>query len=162
MELSERARRVKLLVLDVDGVLTDGRLYYGPDGETVKVFHVRDGYGIKLWHDAGFRSAIISGRKSSIVERRAEELGIASVYQGRDDKTTAFGELLAEAGVSSEEAAFIGDDTLDVPVMNLVGFAAAVADAHPDAMNAAHYVTKLRGGRGAVREVIDLILASHK
>src|SRR3954469_717265 len=130
MDNGERAARVKLLILDVDGVLTDGRLYYGPSGETMKVFDVRDGYGLKRWHDAGGTSAIISGRESAIVERRAAELSIKYVYQGRDDKANAFAELLDEAEVSADECCFVGDDSLDVPVMRKVHFAVAVADAH--------------------------------
>ncbi|MBV9243060.1 MAG: HAD-IIIA family hydrolase [Acidobacteria bacterium] len=158
MDIAERSRRIKLLILDVDGVLTDGGLYYGPSGEEIKVFHVRDGYGLKRWHDAGGRSAIISGRKSSIVETRARELGITFVYQDRDDKIAAFTALLGEAGLASEECCFVGDDSLDVPVLQQVGLAVAVADAHADAQAAAHHVTKLNGGRGAVREVTDLLL----
>lgn len=161
MDIAERARHVKLLVLDVDGVLTDGRLYYGASGEEMKVFDVRDGYGLKRWHDAGGRTAIISGRSSEIVEGRASELGIAYVYQGRDDKATAFAELLNRAVVTAEQCSFVGDDTLDVPVMQQAGFAVAVADAHEDARAAAHYITEHGGGRGAVREVADLLVRSR-
>ena len=162
MELVERCRRIKFLLLDVDGVLTDGRLYYGPNGEELKQFFVRDGYGLKLWHEAGFRSGIISGRQSPIVEFRARETGIEFVKQGRDAKLDPFNELCAEAGVSADEIAFIGDDTLDIVLFDHVGFSVAVADAHPDVRWAANHITKARGGRGAVREVIDLILASKK
>ena len=159
MEIDERAQRISLLILDVDGVLTDGRLFYGPDGELMKVFDARDGYGIKRWHDSGGRSAIISGRRSTVVETRARELGIEFVYQDRDDKATAFGELIREAGVTADECCFVGDDSLDVPVLQEVGLAVAVADAHEDAQAAAHLVTKFGGGRGAVREVTDLLIA---
>ena len=162
MNVADRASRVKLLVLDVDGVLTDGRLYYDASGETMKAFHVHDGYGLKRWHDAGGHSAIISGRKSAIVEKRASELGIEFVYQGRDDKATALAELLSAADMSADECCFVGDDTLDVQVMELVGFAVAVANAHGDAKSAAHYLTKLDGGRGAVREVTDLLIEAQK
>ncbi len=161
MDIADRAKRVRLLILDVDGTLTDGRLYYGASGEELKVFHVHDGYGLKRWHDAGGSSAIISGRESAIVEKRAEELGIQFVYQDRDDKTTAFVELLAVANVSADECCFVGDDTLDVQVMERVGFAVAVADAHEDARSAAHFVTTLGGGRGAVREVTDLLIEAR-
>jgi 3-deoxy-D-manno-octulosonate 8-phosphate phosphatase (KDO 8-P phosphatase) len=161
MDVAERARRVKLLVLDVDGVLTDGRLFYGPTGEVIKTFHVRDGYGLKQWHEAGGKSAIISGRRSEIVESRARELGIAYVFQGRDDKAAAFAELLAETKVTAQESCFIGDDSLDVPVLTQVGFAVAVADAHVDATTAAHFITKLAGGWGAVREVTDTLIAAR-
>jgi 3-deoxy-D-manno-octulosonate 8-phosphate phosphatase (KDO 8-P phosphatase) len=158
MELNERCKKIKLLLLDVDGVLTDGRLYYGPSGEQIKAFFVRDGYGLKLWHEAGFRSGIISGRDSDIVSFRAAETSMSFVYQGNDDKQSAFDELVVEAGVSTDEIAFVGDDTLDIPVFKRVGLAVAVADAHEDVRSSAHYVTKTRGGRGAVREVIDLLL----
>src|ERR1043166_5627215 len=114
MTVKERARRIKLLLLDVDGVLTDGRLYYGPSGEVLKPFFVRDGFGINQWHERGYRTGIISGRDSPIVDFRAKELGINFVKQDRDDKLVAFREILAEAGVSADECAFIGDDTLDV------------------------------------------------
>jgi 3-deoxy-D-manno-octulosonate 8-phosphate phosphatase (KDO 8-P phosphatase) len=161
MDLSQRAAKIKLLILDVDGVLTDGRLYYGPEGEQSKTFHVRDGYGIKRWHDAGGRSAIITGRKSQIVETRARELGVTHVFQDRDDKAAAFAELLDETRLGADECCFVGDDSLDVPVMQQVGLAVAVADAHDTAKSAAHYVTQLGGGRGAVREVTDLLLKAR-
>jgi len=161
MDLIERCKKIQLLLLDVDGVLTDGSLYYGPNGELVKNFFVRDGYGLKLWHEAGFRSGIISGRDSDIVSFRAAELKMSFVYQGNDDKIASFDELITEARVSTEEIAFVGDDTLDIPVFERVGLAIAVADAHEDAKAAAHYVTKTRGGRGAVREVIDMLLKSR-
>ena len=160
MNLKERCARVKLLLLDVDGVLTDGRLYFGPGGEVIKVFHVRDGYGLKLWHDAGFRSGIISGRNSDIVSIRASELGIHFVYQGNDDKLLALNEIAAEARVLLDEIAFMGDDLLDIPVLEKVGLAVAVADAPEEVKQASHYVTKIPGGRGAVREVIDMLLAA--
>jgi 3-deoxy-D-manno-octulosonate 8-phosphate phosphatase (KDO 8-P phosphatase) len=142
-------------------VLTDGRLCFGPTGEELKVFHVRDGQGLVAWHKTGFRSGIISGRNSSIVEMRAKQLGIEFVLQGRKEKVSAFHELIAAAGVSPEETAFIGDDTPDAEVFPLVGLAVAVADAHDDAKAATHYVTNHNGGCGAVREVIDLILSSR-
>ena len=161
MDLNERCKKITLLLLDVDGVLTDGSLYYGPNGEELKRFYVRDGYGLKLWHQAGFRSGIISGRNSDIVSFRAAELNMSFVYQGNDDKIVAFDELFAEAGVPADQIAFVGDDTLDIPVFERVGLAVAVADGHEEVRSAAHYVTKSPGGQGAVREVIDLLLASR-
>ena len=146
--------------MDCDGVLTDGRLYFSERGEELKVFHTRDGEGIGTWHKAGFRSGIISGRDSPMVELRAKQLGMEFVWQGRKDKVSAFREILAAANVASDEAAFIGDDTPDAEVFQLVGLAVAVRDAHSTAKNAAHYVTKLDGGLGAVREVIDLFLTA--
>ncbi len=160
LELSARAARIKLLLMDCDGVLTDGRLYFGSEGEALKVFHARDGQGIVDWHSAGFRSGIISGRKSQIVALRASQLGIEFVQQGRKDKSVALDEIIAASGVSLEEVAFIGDDTPDIQVFERVGLAVAVGDALDEVKAAAHYTTKLNGGQGAVREVIGLLLAA--
>ena len=162
MDIRQRARRIKLLIMDCDGVLTDGRFFFGPTGEELKVFFVRDGQGLTYWHKAGGISGIISGRNSPIVEMRGKQLGIEHFWQGRKEKVTAFNEMIAAAAVTPEEAAFVGDDTPDAEVFPLVGLAVAVADAHDDAKNGAHYVTTNAGGRGAVREVIDLLLASRK
>src|SRR5258706_8737417 len=162
MELRERCQRIKLLLMDCDGVLTDGRLYFSEQGEELKAFHVRDGQGIVNWHNAGFRSGIISGRNSPIVAVRAKELGIDFVLQGRNKKVSAFNEILAAANIAADEVAYIGDDMPDADVMPLVGLAAAVGDAHATAKAAAHYITRLDGGRGAVRELIDLLLESKK
>ncbi len=159
-DTNARAKKIKLLLMDCDGVLTDGRMYFGPSGEELKVFHVRDGQGIVDWHKAGFRSGIISGRNSPIVEMRAKQLGVEFIWQGRKEKVSAYKEILAAANVESEEVAFIGDDTPDAEVFPLVGFAVAVGDAHDAVKAAAHYVTQRDGGRGAIREVIDLILAA--
>jgi 3-deoxy-D-manno-octulosonate 8-phosphate phosphatase (KDO 8-P phosphatase) len=148
--------------MDCDGVLTDGRLYFGATGEELKVFHARDGQGIVDWHAAGFRSGIISGRSSPIVEMRATQLGIEFIFQGRKDKVAAFREIVEASGVSADEIAFIGDDTPDAEVFPLVGFAVAVGDAHEAVKAAAHFTTRARGGRGAVREVIDLLLAARE
>jgi 3-deoxy-D-manno-octulosonate 8-phosphate phosphatase (KDO 8-P phosphatase) len=159
MDLTERFRKIKFLLLDVDGVLTDGRLYFGQNGEELKQFYVRDGYGLKLWHQAGFRSGIISGRRSRIVDQRARELGIEYVKQGQDDKVAHFEEICREAGIDKEDIAFIADDTLDIVLFERVGLSVAVADAHDEVKRAADHITKTRGGRGAVREVIDLLLS---
>ena len=148
--------------MDCDGVLTDGRLYFSETGESLKVFDVRDGYGLTLWHNAGFRSGIISGRDSPIVAKRARDLGIEFVWQGREEKVAAFEELVAAAKVPRDEIAFIADDTIDLPLFPLVGFSAAVGDAHNDVTAAASLVTRARGGRGAVRELIDLLLDSKR
>jgi 3-deoxy-D-manno-octulosonate 8-phosphate phosphatase (KDO 8-P phosphatase) len=157
MDLGQ-ARQIKLLIMDCDGVLTDGRLYFSPSGEELKVFHVRDGQGLVMWHAAGFRSAIISGRDSSIVEMRAKQLGVEFILQGRKEKVSAVHELLAAANVTPHETAFIGDDTPDLEAFPLVGFAVGVADAHESVKAAANYITKAIGGGGAVREVIDLLM----
>jgi 3-deoxy-D-manno-octulosonate 8-phosphate phosphatase (KDO 8-P phosphatase) len=156
--IGELAAQVRLLVLDVDGVLTDGRLWFGPDGELLKVFHVRDGVGIKALHRAGVDVAIVSGRRSLAVERRAAELGIRHVRQGCDDKAEALRALSAELNVPTGSTACIVDDTPDLPMMALVALPIAVADAHPDVIAAARHVTRAAGGAGAVREVCDLLL----
>jgi 3-deoxy-D-manno-octulosonate 8-phosphate phosphatase (KDO 8-P phosphatase) len=154
-------RRVRLLVLDVDGVLTDGRLYYGARGESLKVFHVRDGLGIKEVAAAGITVAIISGRKSAAVARRARELGIRHVTQGANDKLLALTRLAKSQSVTLEQCACVGDDTPDVPILQAAGVAIAVADAHADACAVADLVTSRAGGHGAVREVCDWLLAAH-
>lgn len=159
MTIEERAKRVRLLIMDCDGVLTDGRLYFAAGGEELKVFNVRDGQGIVDWHKAGFRSGIISGRDSQIVEMRAKQLGIEFVYQGRKEKVSAMNELILEAGVLREEVAFVGDDTPDLEVFPFIGLAVAVGNAHDAVRSAAHFVTNAAGGFGAVREVIDMLLA---
>jgi 3-deoxy-D-manno-octulosonate 8-phosphate phosphatase (KDO 8-P phosphatase) len=153
--------RVRLLVLDVDGVLTDGRLFYGPKGELLKAFHVRDGYGIKRVAAAGITVAIISGRKSAAVLRRAKELGIRHVTQGANDKLTALRKLAKARGVSLEECACVGDDTPDAPILAAAGVGIAVADAHEDALSVADLVTTRSGGQGAVREVCDWLIAAR-
>ncbi len=150
---------VRLLVLDVDGVLTDGRLYYGPSGEQLRVFHVRDGAGIKALQERGVAVAIISGRRSRALERRARDLGIRHVAQGVADKLAAFRTLCKRLRLRPEECACVGDDTPDVRLMTEVGLAFAVADAHPEAAAAADRLTRLPGGAGAVREVCDYLLA---
>ena len=160
-ELNERLRKIKLLLMDCDGVLTDGRLYYGPSGEEHKVFYVRDGYGLVAWHAAGYKSGIISGRNSPIVNLRFEQLGVSFIRQGNDDKVPTFEQILMDACVTEEQTAYIGDDVPDIAVMRRAGIAAAVADAHSAVKAAAHFVTESAGGRGAVRELIDMILASH-
>jgi 3-deoxy-D-manno-octulosonate 8-phosphate phosphatase (KDO 8-P phosphatase) len=157
----ERARRIRLLVLDVDGVLTDGRLYLSASGEEFKVFHVRDGSGIVAVRRAGIEVAIISGRDCGAVVRRAAELGIRHVRQGVADKGAELDLLLGELGMAADEAACVGDDTPDAPLLQRAGLAIGVADAHPALLAAAHWVTQAKGGRGAVREVCDLLLSAR-
>jgi 3-deoxy-D-manno-octulosonate 8-phosphate phosphatase (KDO 8-P phosphatase) len=156
-----RAARLRLLILDVDGVLTDGGLYYGPDGESVKRFQVLDGHGIKLLQQAGVAVAIISARKSSIVERRAADLGIVHLHQGVHDKLAAFKALLVHTGVAAEDCGFIGDDVIDLPVLLRTGFSASVPQGHPEVRARVHYVTQAGGGNGAVRELCDFILRAQ-
>jgi 3-deoxy-D-manno-octulosonate 8-phosphate phosphatase (KDO 8-P phosphatase) len=155
-------RRVQLLVLDVDGVLTDGRLFYGPKGEALKAFHVRDGHGIKQVAANGITVAIISGRKSAAVARRARELGIRHVTQGATDKLSALMRLAKSRRVALEHCACVGDDTPDAPMLHAAGVAIAVADAHSDALAVANLVTTRPGGYGAVREVCDWLLDARR
>ncbi len=160
-ELLERARRIRLLILDVDGVMTDGGITVASDGSETKTFHVRDGHGIKLLQRAGVEVAIISGRRSRVVEHRAAELGISLVFQGALDKRVALDEVIALRGLAPEEIAYLGDDVVDLPVLRRVGLAMAVADGVEELAPYMHYVTRTGGGRGAVREVAELILKAQ-
>ncbi len=160
-DLNRRATRIKLLLMDCDGVLTDGRLELLENGDEQKTFHARDGQGISLFHRAGLKTGIISGRTSSAVERRAQDLGMAYVRQYARDKIEALDEILALARVSVHECAYIGDDLADIRVMGRVELAVAVADAVAETRQAAHFVTEQKGGHGAVREVTDLILKAQ-
>ncbi len=159
----ERALRIKLLLMDCDGVLTDGRLYFTSAGESQKVFHVRDGQGIALWHEAGFKSGIISGRDSGeILQKRVQELGMHYLSVRSADKMIDFEKIIAQAGVTAGETAYVGDDLGDLSLMERVGLPVAVADAVPEVVEAAAYVTRVNGGHGAVREVIDMILLAKR
>jgi 3-deoxy-D-manno-octulosonate 8-phosphate phosphatase (KDO 8-P phosphatase) len=153
--------RIRLLLLDVDGVLTDGRLYFGARGEALKVFHVRDGHGIKLLMAGGVEVAAVSGRRSAAVAARMRELRVKRVMQGCTDKVAALHSLCGALGIDALDCACIVDDTPDLPLMSAVGFAAAVADAHPLVLSAAHWVAKRDGGRGAVRELCDALLRAR-
>ncbi|HEX4674241.1 MAG TPA: HAD-IIIA family hydrolase [Steroidobacteraceae bacterium] len=150
---------IRMLVLDVDGVMTDGRLHFGPRGEALKLFHVRDGLGIQQVAKAGIEVAVISGRKSKMVDVRCRELGISHVFQGVKNKVAVLEKLCARLKIEPAECACVGDDLPDIPVMRTVALAFAVADAHNEARHAAHLITKLPGGHGAVREVCDYLLA---
>ena len=156
--MSADLTKIRLLLLDVDGVMTDGRIIYGNDGEEVKAFDVKDGHGLKLIQRAGIKVGIITGRQSKIVEKRAAELGIDIVYQGAKVKLEPFEEILEKLSLSPDEVAYVGDDVVDLPVMLKVGFAATVADAVEDVKPYADMVAKRCGGRGAVREICDYIL----
>ena len=159
--IERRASRIKLLLMDCDGVLTDGRLWLTQDGAEQKAFHTHDGLGLSLLHRAGLKSGVISGRSSDALSRRAAELGIEFVRQGDPEKIAAFEDVLRLAGVDEDEVAFVGDDLTDIPIMRRVELAVAVADAVEETRSVAHYVTRARGGRGAVREVIEIILRSQ-
>jgi len=160
---AERASRVKLMIFDVDGVLTDGGLLFTAEGDTMKAFNSMDGHGMKLLRQAGIETAIITGRKSGIVAARAKEMHITHVYQGIDNKPQAFAHLLEATGMSADECGYMGDDWVDLGVMLKVGFAAAPANSHPEVIARAHWVSEARGGHGAAREVCDTLLrAQHK
>ena len=159
--LEERMKRIRLIIMDVDGVLTDGGIYMGPDGEAMKRFDIKDGLGIALWRRVGGKTAILTGRSSKIVENRAKELHISVVRQGCTDKRTAYEDLKKEMHFSDEEIAYIGDDLIDLPVMRRAGLPVAVADAAPEAKEAALLVTEHAGGHGAIRETAELLLRAQ-
>jgi 3-deoxy-D-manno-octulosonate 8-phosphate phosphatase (KDO 8-P phosphatase) len=157
----DKAKKLKLLILDVDGVLTDGKLFFDNEGNEYKTFHARDGHGIKLLRQTGVEVAVISGRKSNSVLLRMNSLGIQHVYQGHEDKRAAFYDLLDKIGITPEEAAHVGDDLLDLPIMVRVGLAIAVDDANFAVKEHAHWCTSASGGNGAVREVCDFIMKAQ-
>jgi 3-deoxy-D-manno-octulosonate 8-phosphate phosphatase (KDO 8-P phosphatase) len=157
----ERARRTRLLIMDVDGVLTDGRIIQDSHGHELKVFDVKDGHGIVMAHRAELRTALISGRESETITRRAQELGIELVFQKIWNKLAVYEKILEETKLTHDEVAYIGDDLIDIPVLRRVGLAVAVADAVDEVKSTAHMVTQRPGGQGAVREVIELILRAQ-
>ena len=156
--MRERLSGIRLLLLDVDGVMTDGRIIFDDRGGETKAFDVKDGHGIKLLQRAGIRVGIITGRQSPVVDRRAVELGIELVYQGAKEKLVPFREILHKTGLDAAAVAYVGDDIVDLPILRRVGFAATVADGHEDVKPYVHYVTQHPGGHGAVREICDLLL----
>jgi 3-deoxy-D-manno-octulosonate 8-phosphate phosphatase (KDO 8-P phosphatase) len=160
-DAAKRAKKVRLMLFDVDGVLTDGRLWYGPEGEALKSFHVLDGHGIKMLMQAGTSVALLSGRSSPAVAARAAELGIQHVLQGIDDKKSAFEALAARLGVPAAETGFMGDEVVDLPVLRRCGFACAPAQAHELVRASAHYVTRAAGGGGAAREACEFVLRAQ-
>ncbi len=159
--LSEKLNRVTLLVLDVDGVLTDGKIVIDDRGNESKNFNVRDGHGLKLLMRSGVDVMFLTGRTSKVVQHRADELGIKGVYQGIRDKATVLGEILAEKELSGQSVAYVGDDIVDIPVFKMVGFSAAVADALEYVKSHADYVSAQKGGSGAVREICEMILIAR-
>jgi len=157
----ERAAGIRLLVLDVDGVLTDGTVWYGTDGEVLKGFNIMDGLGIRLLQQAGIQVAIISARDSGPLRRRAQDLGITRLSLGRHDKAEAWEALLQETGLTPDQAAFMGDDLIDLPVLTRAGLALTVPNGHPLLLAHCHWCTRRSGGQGAVREACELILWAH-
>ncbi len=160
-EILQRAKKIKLVVFDVDGVLTDGSLFYGDKGEEYKAFYAKDGLGMKLLMNTGVHIGIITARTSSLVKHRMDSLGIKYLYQGRQDKLNAFNDLIDKLKLSYEQTAFVGDDVVDLPVMKKVGFSITVKDAHPLVIEQAHWQTPLNGGRGAARNVCELIMQAQ-
>ena len=158
----QKAKNVKLMILDVDGVLTDGKLFFSEEGETLKVFHVLDGHGIRLLEQYGIQTAIISARKSAMVLRRAKDLGIKYVQLGIQNKLTALTTLLDKTGFKVSDCGYIGDDVIDLPILTRVGFSASVPNGHEEVRSRVDYVTKAFGGNGAVREICDLILQAQE
>jgi 3-deoxy-D-manno-octulosonate 8-phosphate phosphatase (KDO 8-P phosphatase) len=161
MPSAESLQRVKLLLLDVDGVLTDGRIHFDAEGREYKSFHVHDAAGIVYWHRSGGHSGFLSGRGGHVVERRAQELGVHEVVLGRVDKLDAFEEILSRQGLRAEEVAYVGDDLLDLPVMQRVAFAATVPQGRAEVRQAAHYVTPSAAGFGAARDVIEVLMRAQ-
>jgi len=159
--MEERLKKIRLLLLDVDGVMTDGRIIFDSNGVESKFFNVKDGHGIKMLQRAGIEVGIISGRESKVVANRAAELGIERVFQKATDKLAPYLRILADTGFSDSEVAFVGDDLIDIPVLKRVGFAAAPADAVAEVLPFAHFVTRNPGGFGAVREVSDKLLKAQ-
>lgn len=160
-DATARAKQVKLAVFDVDGVMTDGTLWYGPQGEVMKAFNTLDGHGLKLLSRAGVRTAILSGRRSDAVTHRARELGIEHVLQGIEHKLPAFESLLRDAGLEAMQTSYAGDDVMDIAVLKRCGFACAPAQSHERAIAAAHFVPAAAAGRGAVREICEFILRAQ-
>ena len=160
-EIIERAKRVKVFIVDIDGVMTDGRIVYSGYGEELKFFDVQDGFGISLLNRAGIKTVIITAKKSKIVRHRARDLKVAMAYQGFLDKLAPFNDLLKRFNVTPEEVCFIGDDLIDIPILKRAGLAVAVPNGVDEVKKIAHHITANRGGRGAVREICDLILKSQ-
>lgn len=160
-ETLNRARRIRLIIFDVDGVLTDGSLFLGDDGQEYKAFNSRDGLGMKLLQKSGVEIGIITGRTSNVVAIRMESLGIGHVYQGQRNKVPAFQELRDQLGLENEQIAYVGDDVVDLPVMRQVGLAITVQDAHPLVKQQAHWQTRAGGGRGAAREICEMLMEAQ-
>jgi len=156
--LLQKARNIKLVIFDIDGVLTSGALFIGDDGQEYKAFHSQDGHGIRMLQDCGLQAAVITGRKSSVVLHRMKDLGVDIIYQGYRDKRPAFAELLQQTGLDATEIAYMGDDVVDLPVMSQVGLAVAVNNAHPFVRDHSDWVTRKAGGTGAAREFIEHLL----
>jgi 3-deoxy-D-manno-octulosonate 8-phosphate phosphatase (KDO 8-P phosphatase) len=160
-DIQEKAAQIKLLIFDVDGVLTDGSLFLGDDGQEYKAFHSQDGHGIKMLQKHGVRCAVITGRTSRVVEHRMRNLGIDLIYQGQENKLEGFNDLLGRVGLTPEQVAYMGDDVVDLPVMCKVGLAIAVRNAHPWVVRHAHWQTPRAGGQGAARDACEMLMEAQ-
>ena len=160
-DILKKAAKIKLVIFDIDGVLTSGALFIGDDGQEYKAFNSKDGHGLRMLQDAGVEVAILTGRQSTVVAHRAKDLGITRIYQGKRQKLPAYEELLKETGLTHEDVAYVGDDVVDLPVMNKVGLAICVQDGHSFVKKHSHWVTECNGGCGAGREVCELILQAQ-
>jgi 3-deoxy-D-manno-octulosonate 8-phosphate phosphatase (KDO 8-P phosphatase) len=160
-DITARAAKIRLMIFDIDGVMTDGSLHYMADGEAIKTFHVHDGLGIKLLQQSGVPTAIITARQSEIIAKRAKDLGIEHVMQGVHDKRAGFETLIAKLGLTADQCGFLGDDWIDLPVLTRVGFAASVPNGRDEVRARVHHVTEARGGHGAVRELCELIMRAQ-
>jgi len=160
-KILEKTKKIELIILDVDGVMTDGSLFMGDDGQEYKAFNSLDGHGLRMLQDSGITVAIITGRKSEVVNHRMKDLGITTIYQGYRDKTPAYEALLKDKNLTDEKIAYVGDDVVDLPVMSRVGLAIAVQNAHSFVKKHSDWVTEASGGRGAVREICELFLSAR-
>jgi len=160
-DITEKAKKIKLVIFDIDGVLTSGALFIGDDGQEYKAFNSKDGHGLRMLQDSGVEVAIITGRTSNVVAHRAKDLGITRIYQGKREKLPAYEELIKETGLSHEEIAYVGDDVVDLPVMSKVGLAICVQDGHSFVKQHSHWITESNGGCGAGRDVCEMILEAQ-
>jgi 3-deoxy-D-manno-octulosonate 8-phosphate phosphatase (KDO 8-P phosphatase) len=160
-DILDKAKKIQLVIFDVDGVMTDGSLFMGDDGQEYKAFNSLDGHGMRMLQEGGITAAIITGRKSNVVEHRMKDQGVTRVYQGYRDKIPAYEALMGDIGLETDQVAYVGDDVVDLPIMTRVGFAIAVQDAHPYVKKHAHWITQNNGGQGAVRDVCELILEAR-
>jgi 3-deoxy-D-manno-octulosonate 8-phosphate phosphatase (KDO 8-P phosphatase) len=160
-DILDKAKKIQLVIFDVDGVMTDGSLFMGDDGQEYKAFNSLDDHGMRMLQEGGITAAIITGRKSNVVEHRMKDLGVTRVYQGYRDKIPAYVALMGDIGLETDQVAYVGDDVVDLPIMTRVGFAIAVQDAHPYVKKHAHWITQNNGGQGAVRDVCELILEAR-
>ena len=159
-DIIEKAKKIELVIFDIDGVMTDGGLFFDNHGGEYKAFHSLDGHGLRMLQECGVRVAVITGRKSELVKHRMNDLGVTLIYQGYRDKKPAFAALLEEVGLEKDQITYVGDDVVDLPIMTQLNFAIAVQNAHPFVKQHAHWITGRSGGRGAVRDVCEFILES--